>query len=114
MERYGLKPRKSADAEAGDAAGGGTGAAAKSTNELDNLKVKFRAVNLSKATSDSSANGKLAFVVENAVKSSVYFDKDGSKLDGQLEIGENDTTFTFGMVLKLRTPGAQPTAAKKK
>ena len=69
--------------ERGDAAGGTE--QAKSTNELENLKVKFRAVNLNTAGGDSSANGKLAFVVENAIQSSPFFDKEGTKLDGQLE-----------------------------
>ncbi len=119
LERYGLKPRgrgAATEGEGGDAAAGGTGgtSAAKSTNELENLKVQFRAVNLNKG-GDSSANSKLAFVVENAMQSSPFFDKDGTKLDGQLDqASDSENTFTFGMVLKLRVPGAQPSAGKKK
>jgi hypothetical protein len=116
LERYGLLKKRTADGEGADAAAPGATAAAKSTNELDNVKVKFRAVNLNKY-GDSSANSKLAYVVENALQSSQYFDKDGTKLSGELDQsgGDNDT-FTFGMVLKLRYPGApnQPAAAKKK
>ena len=89
-----------------------TTAAAKSTNVLENLKVKFRAVNLNRTGRDSSANGKLAFVVENAIQSSPFFDKTGTKLDGQLDqVGQDEDTFTFGMILKLRLPGAEATAA---
>jgi hypothetical protein len=78
------------------------------------VKVKFRAVNLNRAA-DSSANGNLAFVVERAIKASPYFDADGTKLDGQLDQpSEADPTFTFGMILKLRVPGSQPAAGKKK
>jgi len=113
LERYGLKPRTPAEGEGAAGAPAG-GAAAKSTNELDNVKVKFRAVNLNRAA-DSSANGNLAFVVERAIKGSPYFDADGTKLDGQLDQpSEADPTFTFGMILKLRVPGSQPAAGKKK
>jgi hypothetical protein len=66
--------------------------------------VKFRAVDLAKTTGDSSANGNLAFIVQNAIQSSPYFDKAGTKLDGNLEDGGDNQTFTFGMVLKLKTP----------
>jgi type IV pilus assembly protein PilM len=113
LERYGLKSaRPATDSEGGAGAGGAS--AAKSTNELENVKVKFRAVNLNRA-SDSSANGNLAFVVEHAIQASPLFDKDGTRLDGQLDQpNETDNTFTFGMVLKLRYPGSQPAAGKKK
>ena len=114
LERYGLKPRGPGGEGGADATGAGGTTAAKSTNELENIKVKFRAVNLNKA-GDSSANGKLAYVVENAIQSSPFFDKDGTKLDGQLDqAGDKDDTFTFGMVLKLRVPGAPAAASRKK
>lgn len=107
LERYGLKPR-TPSAEEGAVNPDGTPATpTKSTNVLENLKVKFRAVNLNRVA-DSSANGKLAFVVQNAIQASPYFDKEGTKLDGQLDqVSDTDNTFTFGMVLKLRLPGAE-------
>jgi hypothetical protein len=114
LERYGLLRRRS-DGEAEGAATATGAAPAKSTNELENIKVKFRALNLSKVSGDSSANGQLAFVVQNAIQSSPFFDKDGTKLAGDLEQAPDEHTFTFGMVLKLRVPGAPAsTAARKK
>ncbi|MHC1768905.1 MAG: type IV pilus assembly protein PilM [Verrucomicrobiia bacterium] len=102
LARYGLRMRMPSMDD--------TSTTTKNTNVLENLKVKFRAVNLNNAA-DSSANGKLAFVVENAIQSSPFFVKDGTKLDGQLDqVGEGEHTFTFGMVLKLRYPGIDLTA----
>jgi type IV pilus assembly protein PilM len=105
--RYGLAMKKP-----DEPVGGG-----KSTNELENIKVKFRAVNLNKA-GDSSANGQLAFAVQSAIQASPLFDKDGTTLSGDMDqVTDRDDTFTFGMVLKLRMPGSQPAgpaAAKKK
>ena len=74
LERYGLKPAPTPAEGEGAAGAPAGGAAAKSTNELDNVKVKFRAVNLNRA-GDSSANGNLAFVVEHAIKASPYLTK---------------------------------------
>ncbi len=114
LERYGLLRRRAdGEAEGPAALGGATTTPAKSTNVLENIKVKFRAVNLNKTSGDSSANGKLAYVVENAIQSSPLFDKEGTKLDGQMDTAEDENTFTFGMVLKLRYPGAPPPSAKK-
>jgi hypothetical protein len=97
LARYGLRMRAPMMEE--------TTESAKSTNVLESLRVKFRAVNLNNAA-DSSANGRLAFVVENAIQSSPFFVKEGTKLDGQLDqVGEGEHTFTFGMVLKLKYPG---------
>jgi len=106
--RYGLIKKPVAEGEEGGAA------TAKATNELENIKVKFRAVNLNR-TGDSSANSQLAFTVANAIQSDPFFDKDGTNLSGELEqVTDKDDTFTFGMVLKLRYPGSQPTPAAKK
>lgn len=66
------------------------------------IKVKLRALNLNKY-GDSTANGKLAYAVESEFKNAANFDKDGTKLSGDLEQVENTAdTFTFGMTLKLK------------
>jgi type IV pilus assembly protein PilM len=112
LERYGLlKRRPDGEAEGVATPGSTETKPAKSTNELENVKVKFRAVNLSKSSGDSSANGKLAYVVENAIQQNPLFDKEGSKLDGQMDQSADENTFTFGMILKLRYPGAPASAS---
>jgi len=88
LERYGLLMRRPGGpmgmgmgGAEGDSTGTGTAdKPAKSTNELENIKVKFRAVNLSKASKDSADNGKLAYVVENAIQQSPLFDTKGPNL----------------------------------
>src|ERR1041384_1363654 len=66
------------------------------------VQVKFRAVNLHHG--DTLANTQLAFAVEEAIRSSRFFDKEGTHF-GQIEqVGPGDTTFTFEMVLKLQLP----------
>ncbi len=111
--RYGLLPKK-AEGEGDAAAAPGGATTAKATNELDNIKVKFRAINLNR-TGDPSANSTLTYTVANAIQASPLFDKDGTNLSGEMDqVGDKDDTFTFGMVLKLRLPGSQPTASKKK
>lgn len=108
--RYGLLPKKAAEGD--DATG--TGGTAKATNELENIKVRFRAVNLNR-TGDSSANSQLAFAVVRAVQSSPLFDKEGTNPSGDIDqVSDKDDTFTFGMTLKLKVPGSQQTASAKK
>ena len=88
---------------------------AKSTNELDNVKVKFRAVNLNKG-GDSSANSNLAFVVENAIQVQPLTSTRTARswMASWIKPSENDNTFTFGMILKLRCPGTPQAASAKK
>ena len=76
----------------------------KASDPLENIPVRFRAVNLGRF-GDSAANSRLAFDIERAIQASPFFDPTGSKLSGDLEqVGRSELTFTFGMVLKLRTP----------
>jgi hypothetical protein len=71
-------------------------------NQLEQIPVTFRAVNLNRS-GDSTANGRLAFAVEQAIQSSEFVDPKGTKLAGDLEqVDARENTFTFGMVLKLK------------
>ncbi len=66
------------------------------------IKVKFRAINLSKM-GDSAANGRLAYQVAEEFKNSPIFEATGTKLSGELEQVDNTaTTFSFNMDLKLK------------
>ena len=98
MDRYHLRKPTPVESEA------------RTTNELDSIPVRFRAVNLNRA-GNSSANSGLAFAVERAMQASDFLDKDGTKLSGELEQG--DDTFTFDMVLKLKALKAQQAPGKK-
>ncbi|MHC1766534.1 MAG: type IV pilus assembly protein PilM [Verrucomicrobiia bacterium] len=81
------------------------------TNLLHSIPVRLRATNLHRP-GDSSANAQLAFTVEGALKASRFLDPKGSALSGDIElVGPNARTFTFGMVLRLRTPETQLAAA---
>ncbi|MEW6159484.1 MAG: type IV pilus assembly protein PilM [Verrucomicrobiota bacterium] len=83
---------------------GSTTTSETSTNQLDTINLKLRAVNMNRA-GDTAANGNLAFAVELAFKASPWFDKDGTKLSGDLEqVDESATAFGFGMTLKLKQP----------
>jgi type IV pilus assembly protein PilM len=77
----------------------------KPTSELDKIQVKFRAMNLNRP-GDNSANRRLAYSVQEVLKSSPLFDKDGTNLSGDLD-QINDNEFSFAMVFKLKPPGAQ-------
>ena len=69
---------------------------------LVTIKVKFRAINLSR-NGDSAANGRLAYTVAEEFKNSKSFDSAGTKLSGELESVDNSAqTFTFNMELKLK------------
>jgi type IV pilus assembly protein PilM len=60
-----------------------------------------RAVDLSKATGDSSSSvdHDLAFVVESEVKNSPFVDPKSTTLTGSLNQDENTSTFTFALVV---------------
>jgi type IV pilus assembly protein PilM len=109
MARYGMFLKKNMGAAEGDSTEGGAG----KTNEVDNIKVKFRAVNLNKTANDSTVNSKLTYAVESAIQSSPLFDKDGTHLSGEMDqFTDRDDTFTFGMVMKLRQAGGPQAGAK--
>jgi hypothetical protein len=79
---------------------------------LAHIPVRFRAINLNR-TGDSSANSRLAFAVAQGIQGSPFFDKDGTRLSGELEqVGKDQATFTFEMVFKLRMPRVQEASAR--
>lgn len=111
--RYGLIPPSGMKTEGSTEEGGGMPTmampsapkpASTSTNTIDSVTIKLRAVNLNRSGS-RSANGELAYAVEQEFKSSPFFDPTGTKLSGDLEnVDETAMTFGFGMSLKLKRP----------
>ncbi len=104
LERYGLLPTgmKAGDPGADedpDAEGAGKAEGAGS------MSVTFRAVDLSSRSGDPSANGRMAFMVQDALQLSELLDKEGTKLSGQIsEVDSEDSTFTFDMSIKVKPP----------
>ncbi len=116
MERYGLmrpgmaRPSDAApegDTNATDAATATPKAPAADTNNIVN--VSFLAVNISRG-GDPSANGQLAYAVRDALRESPLLDKEGTELSeaGVQLASATDTTFSFGMKLKLKPPIKTP------
>ncbi|MDO8349068.1 MAG: type IV pilus assembly protein PilM, partial [Planctomycetota bacterium] len=108
MKRYGLLPRNDA-AEGGepaaDAGASDAGAAAKktgNTNELAEISLVIRAVNL--ASLSPIANLHIAASVEQELKNSPLFDPATTKLGKQPTPEENAPTFSFELTLGLKNP----------
>ena len=68
------------------------------------INVKCRGLNLKKL--DPSANDKLAYAVQDALRKSPLFDDKETKLSGSIETVDetNSVTFSFGVTLKLKHP----------
>ena len=102
-ERYGLAPARLAP----DAAAGTPGTPPKKkggTNEIDTLKVTFRAISLKNI--DASANKDIVYSVLNEIRNSPLFDSDAAAThdDGPLSEDEAPGTFTFPVVIGLKHP----------
>jgi hypothetical protein len=96
-KRYGLK------IEAPTPAPSATPAAVVSTNEISVINVNFRAINLYKV--NPTANNKVIYPLEKELKANALFDDKETKLTGQIEsVTEAETTFGFGMTVKLKKP----------
>ncbi|MDX1952141.1 MAG: type IV pilus assembly protein PilM [Verrucomicrobiota bacterium] len=103
-KRYGLIPGGSSGGTTGESAAAPVKPKGPANTNLVTINMKLRAVNLNKG-GDSSANGNLAFLVQEEFKESTLFDSDGTKLSGDLEqVDSSAETFTFGMTLKLKSP----------
>ncbi len=73
------------------------------TNEVSEIRVRLRAVNMMKE--DPSANTTLAFLFVSELKKSQLFDPEHTNLTGTMpQINPADLTFSFDAVLKLKTP----------
>jgi type IV pilus assembly protein PilM len=102
MRRYGLLPAAGAEAPAEAAP---TPAAAKkptSTNEVSEISLVLRAVNL--ANLSPTNNLHIAASVEQELKAHPLFDPATTRLGKQPTPGENDATFTFELTLGLKDP----------
>ena len=105
MERYGLiKPGTALPSEGEPGAATAKPATPTSTNEIAVVTLKCQGLNLKKY--DPSANDKLAFAVQEELRASPMFDKEGTKLSGDIEQVDatNSVTFSFGVTLKLKHP----------
>jgi len=102
LERYGLLPRSDSFTTETPAATPAKTTPV-STNEISVITVKCRGVNLKRYS--PTANGDLAFAVENELRASRMFDREETKLSGPIDnVSENDLTFSFGVTLKLKRP----------
>jgi type IV pilus assembly protein PilM len=103
LRRYGLMPGGAG--EPGAAAPEAAETTKKETNTVDMVSVVFRAVDLNRG-GNASANGDLAFAVQEALQSSPLLDKDGTKLSDSVAGYSmvDETVFRFGMLLKLKQP----------
>ncbi|MCC6234405.1 MAG: pilus assembly protein PilM [Verrucomicrobiales bacterium] len=114
MRRYGLLPAATATTEGdgGDASGGGgessasSSAATKkkkgSTNEVSEISLTLRAVNL--YSLDVTKNLHIAAAVEQELKANPMFDPASTRLGKQSTPDENAPTFTFELTLGLKDP----------
>lgn len=107
MKRYGLLPQTASteSSEGGDA--GAETASAKpkktaNTNELAEISLVIRAVNL--ASLSPTANLHIAASVEQELKASPLFDPSTTKLGKQPTPEENAPTFSFELTLGLKNP----------
>jgi len=79
-------------------------AAADSTSNTNTITLVCRAVDLTKASGDASANNETAFDVENQLKASPMFDPKTTQLNGQITPDDSNGTFTFGVTVTLQNP----------
>jgi type IV pilus assembly protein PilM len=109
--RYGLKMMPGMQSSAGPTEGGGEDAtksakAAPSTNQIDQINLTCRGVNLNSFS--PTANTELAFTLERELKASTNYFVSGTNdttLTGKMVDDANATnTFTFEVTLKLKRP----------
>ncbi|HZV33225.1 MAG TPA: type IV pilus assembly protein PilM [Verrucomicrobiae bacterium] len=79
-----------------------TATAKGASNEVSEITVVFRGVNLNNIS--PTADNDIYYATEAALKGSPLFDPVGTHLDGQNDITADAPTFTFGMVIKLKKP----------
>ena len=74
------------------------------TNEIDSIKITFRAISLKNI--DASANKDIVYSVLNEIRNSPMFDSDAAAThdDGPLSDEEAPGTFTFPVVVGLKHP----------
>jgi hypothetical protein len=111
MCRYGLLPPSSAPAAEGEGGGEGatdTSAATEtakkktSTNEVHEIELVLKAVNLSSLS--PTRNLYIARAVEEELKASSYFNSTNTRLGKQLPPEPDSPTFTFELTLGLKDP----------
>lgn len=107
MKRYGLMPQGPAAGEeaGGEAAADGGAAKTKksaNTNEVAEISLVIRAVNL--ASLSPTANLQISAALEQELKASPLFDPATTKLGKQPTPEENAPTFSFELTLGLKNP----------
>jgi len=118
MRRYGLMPTTpvAAEGEGGDGAATGDGSGGEaapaaasskkkksnSTNEVSEISLVFRAVNL--ANLSPTNNLHITASVEQELKANSLFDPDSTRLGKQPTPEEGAPTFTFELILGLKNP----------
>ena len=106
LARYGLLPTGGGD---GPRSWGSEGDedldAEEETSGAPTINATFRAVDLTERSGDPSANGKIAFMVQDALKLSELLDEAGTELSGEIsDIDPDNSTFTFDMTIQVKPP----------
>jgi type IV pilus assembly protein PilM len=111
MKRYGLIPStaQTTEGDGGDGSGDGSGAPAPakkkksgSTNEISEISLVLRAVNLSNLSPTNNLH--ITASVEQELKASPLFDPETTRLGKQPTPEEGAPTFTFELTLGLKNP----------
>lgn len=112
MKRYGLIPStaQTTEGDGGDGSGDGSGAApapakkkkAGSTNEISEISLVLRAVNLSNLSPTNNLH--ITASVEQELKANPLFDPETTRLGKQPTPEEGAPTFTFELTLGLKNP----------
>ena len=103
MARYGLTPMGGPRSFAGE--GYEEEGGEEETSDAHTINATFRAVDLTLRSGDPSANGRIAFIVQDELKKSELLDTDGTELSGEIsEIDPDDSTFTFDMTIQVKPP----------
>jgi len=112
MKRYGLIPStaQTTEGDGGDGSGDGSGAApapakkkkSGSTNEIAEISLVLRAVNLSNLSPTNNLH--ITASVEQELKASPLFDPETTRLGKQPTPEEGAPTFTFELTLGLKNP----------
>jgi type IV pilus assembly protein PilM len=91
-----------ANMDGGAGAGGGGGGTFATTQTTNTITLVCRAVSLTSV--DPSANGDIAYAVENELKAAKSFDPKATALQGNISPEEADGTFWFGVNVTLANP----------
>src|ERR1035441_6052082 len=74
------------------------------TNEIATLTITFRAVSLRNVSGQADADKGIAYTVLQTLQESPLFDREETKIEGDVSNDEQTGTFTFTLVARLKQP----------